>query len=862
MISRNILFWFYLLVVSFGCLAQNKQALTPNDYDLWHTLKMGDTSADGIWTSYTMSYPTATDTLFLENTETKQRYVIPSGYHERILADAAMFSYMTADTLHLLNLRSGKDRQILQVQGYEFTPNHNHLLYLKASKESQALYITDVNTKDTRQFDHVTSYRVNPTGTHVAIVQSKQGVSRVKIITLDKLKEDKALVETDTGEFRQLTWNKPGTSLAYYYFNNYTNRFEIHFVFDISHPSNIGQLKADSIVEFPDDRHIISRKLLLSDDGTKVFFDIAQTTQETPDAETVDVWNSTDLQIPPKSSDRRHFWTVWFPESNRIHVIEDAILQAVALADNQNIVLLLDDTRYLPTYQYGDRYSDVYLLNLESGKRTKLIEQQLRAPRHLVVSETGDYIAYFKDKDWWYYDIHTGNHGNLTQNLPVDFNKAQSDRLDTHHAFGFGGWTADGGMLVYGAYDIWLFNLANGTHKRLTTGTLGTVRYRLIGVEPPFIRNGFFGFIASTYDIDASLLIRSIDTRTLGEGFGIYDTDIGYQAVVQQASKLIAVKPISKNQYYYVESRFDVSPRIMSITLGNTPKTLAQGNLQQTDFEWGSSKLITYSSFKGDSLKGALFYPAHYNPENSYPLVVSIYENTSDALHAYTIPTMHNYAGFNVSNFTTSGYFVLYPDISYEVNTPGTSALFCVNAAIDAAHQVANIDEGNMGIIGHSFGGFEVGYIISQTDRFKAAVIGAGVTDLLSFYLGLDSSHISNMERFESAQFRNQHPFTSQAFIKESPIMNVQSIDSPVLLWTGSDDTMVPPTYSIKMYAALWRLGKISTLLMYPDEPHVLMKPKNQTDLSRKVMTWFDYHLKNRPKAPWIYDCVKKKCPN
>src|SRR5690606_37187283 len=188
----------------------------------------------------------------------------------------------------------------------------------------------------------------------------------------------------------------------------------------------------------------------------------------------------------------------------------------------------------------------------------------------------------------------------------------------------------------------------------------------------------------------------------------------------------------------------------------------------------------------------------------------------------------------------------------YEVNAPGTSALLCVNAAIDAALRVANIDEANMGIIGHSFEGFEVGFIISQTDRFKAAVIGAGVTDLLSFYLGLDSSNISNMERFESAQFRNRHPFTSQAFIKESPIMNVQTIDNPVLLWTGSDDTLVPPTYSIKMFAALWRLGKISTLLMYPDEPHVLMKPKNQTDLSRKVMTWFDYHLKNRPKAPWI----------
>ena len=82
--------------------------------------------------------------------------------------------------------------------------------------------------------------------------------------------------------------------------------------------------------------------------------------------------------------------------------------------------------------------------------------------------------------------------------------------------------------------------------------------------------------------------------------------------------------------------------------------------------------------------------------------------------------------------------------------------------------------------------------------------------------------------------------------------MNVKTINTPVLLWTGANDKMVNPSYGIKMFAALWRLQKRSTFLIYPNEEHVLINPLNQKDITFKTMSWFNYHLKNFPKEEWI----------
>lgn len=851
----NIWYIIILFIFSWSCHSQQKRKLTPEDYKLWNTLKMGVISDDGIWTSFSKSYENSIDTLFLKNTETDSQYVFPSGYNEKITRKGSLFAFMKADTLNILETSTGQQEKYPNVKGFEFTKDGKYLIYQCSSEVSNTLVLKNIKTGQAQEFLNTKEYSLNPTGTNLVIIENYNETSIVKLVSLSDFKKQAILSQNENLDFQSLTWNATGKSLAYYVFDKDKNDYDILYAINVDKPSNIIRLEPSKIKDFPVGVNIIKTKLYISDKGDKVFFDTACNANAMEDTSKVQVWKSSDKEVPPKTGATFQRWNVWLPKKNEVYPIEDGNLIVCALADNQEKAVLLDNNNYLPLYEYGDRYSDVYIMDLNTGTKQKIIEKQLRAHHHIVADLNGKHIAYFKNKNWWSYNIKTNLHTCVTGNIDAVFNKSLSDRLDDHRAYGFGGWTSTGQMIIYDRFDIWLISPDGRKSQKLTNGDSSGIRHRIHSYSSRSIRDGFFGFVSVLYDLSDGLLIKTLNTENLNEGFCEWNIKNGFQEIVQKEAKILYVKKIGKNNgFQFIESKFDMSPKITYITKDDIHKKIAQANEQQEQYYWGKSKLIHYQGPNGEKSKGSLFYPANYNADKKYPMIVHIYENMSNDLHEYVPPSMETFSGFNTTNFTLEGYFVLLPDIAYTLNKPGNSALKCVSAAIDQAVKTSSIDENNIGLRGHSFGGFETSYIISQTDRFKTAIAGAGVNDLLSFYLDIDSSNLSNMERFESAQFRNKIPFTEMEFLSESPIMNAKTINTPVLLWAGSNDKQVAPSYSIKLFNALWRLQKKSTLLIYPDEGHVLMNPLNQKDITSKTMGWFNHHLKGFPKEDWMND--------
>ena len=357
--------------------------------------------------------------------------------------------------------------------------------------------------------------------------------------------------------------------------------------------------------------------------------------------------------------------------------------------------------------------------------------------------------------------------------------------------------------------------------------------------------------VVGTYDPE-NLLLQAQDPATLGYLLFSYSDSKGLARVAANNATIRSLKRArDKECYYLVEESYELPPQLVRIDTAMTKAVIYKTNPQQQDYLWGYSRLIQYNANGKTGLKGALFYPAGYDPRKSYPMVVYIYETLSQRLHRYVPPGLKLYEGFNVTNYTTGGYFVLMPDIAYTLNTPGRSALNCVLAASEKTLETASVDRDRIALMGHSYGGFETCYIISQTDFFKTAVAGAAPVDLLSFYLGRDASGVSNMQRFNNGQFRNRLPFLSKEFLKESPLHNAASINTPLLLWAGEKDRLVDPSHSLKLYSALWRLKKESALLLYANEQHVIEEPKRQVDLYRKVREWLDHYLKDGPKPKW-----------
>lgn len=853
--SRKMLIFILLIFVNNICFSQQKRKLTFKDYQLWNTLQLGTASADGTWTSYSKSYLKKTDTLFLKNTATDVQFAFSGGHSEKITADGSLFAWLRNDSLFTLKPLTGKIETYPWVSQFELTKNGKYLIYHTADQVHKTLMLANSKTGRIEQFPNVTEYCLDPKQTTLALIQNSGNNTVIMLIDLKGEAKSIVVSRSDTMEFQNLTWNKTSNALACYGFDRSKNISTIVFASNSCGFQNALRLDS-SVQDFPIDGLVSRTKLYVSDKGDKVFFDVLSKTNALEEKVLAKVWKSSDKELPPKTDPSIMHWQVWLAKSNKVYPIENENLKACALSAGGDKVLLLDNSRYLPLYQYNDRYSDVYLADLNTGERKKIIEKQLTAYHHLVSNKDGEYVAYFKDSNWWSYNIQRDLHTCLTKNLGTPFNKSTSDRLDQHQAYGFGGWTTAGELLLYDEFDIWMVAPDGQRKQKITNGKSLKIKYRLYEDPSPSIRSGFFGFSCGSYDLAEGLLIKTTHTEELSEGFGIWNSKTGFQQIVNENAKMLYVGRYGKKKdsFLFIESAFDVSPRIVSVDLKMKAKIIARSNEQQQKFHWGKAEIIHYQNAEGRKLNGALFYPAGYSSDKKFPLIVSIYEKKASTIHEYIPPSLENFDGLNITNLTSDGYFVLLPDITYTLNKAGRSALKCVLSAVDKAITTASIDENNMGLVGHSFGGFESTYIVGQTDRFKTVVAGAGVTDLLSFYLDIDSSNLSNMERFENAQFRNRVPFTENDFLSESPIMNVKGINTPLLLWTGENDQMVKSSYSIKMFAALWRLQKKSTLLIYPDEPHVIVNPVNQRDLTLKLTQWFDYQLKNSPKEDWMND--------
>ncbi|MNF74326.1 Acetylxylan esterase precursor [compost metagenome] len=266
-----------------------------------------------------------------------------------------------------------------------------------------------------------------------------------------------------------------------------------------------------------------------------------------------------------------------------------------------------------------------------------------------------------------------------------------------------------------------------------------------------------------------------------------------------------------------------------------------------------------FRNSKGKELKAALYYPANYDPAQKYPMIVNTYETKSDRIHRYNNPNDFMDNG-NPTVFTTNGYFFLFPDIEYEEGTVGSDVVDCTVSATNEIIARGLVDPAKIGLIGFSFGGYESAFMSTQTNLFSAIVAGAGVMDLVSFYLTVEwDSGASDMSCFHAEKWRlGKTPFEDPLlYAKYSPVANAANIKTPILIWTGKEDRHVDWHQSVQFYMALRRLGKKQIMLLYPGEAHGLRKPKNQIDFNHRIQEWFDYYLKKEAPALWISEGVK-----
>jgi len=287
-------------------------------------------------------------------------------------------------------------------------------------------------------------------------------------------------------------------------------------------------------------------------------------------------------------------------------------------------------------------------------------------------------------------------------------------------------------------------------------------------------------------------------------------------------------------------------------------RKMSDANPQMAEYRWGTAELVHWRSIDGAPLDGILYKPDGFDPSQQYPMMVYFYETMSDNLHAFQQPGPGG-SSISVSFYVSRGYVVFIPDIHYRVGYPGQSALDCVVPGVLHVLGMGFVDPKRVGVQGHSWGGYQIAYLVTQTDVFAAAEAGAPVSNMTSAYGGIRwGTGMSRMFQYERTQSRIGGTLwqARRLYIENSPLFWADKIETPVLMLHNDEDTAVPWYQGIEFFVALRRLGKPVWLLNYNGEPHGITKYQNRKDFAIRMQQYFDHYLKGTPEPVWMAEGV------
>jgi dienelactone hydrolase len=571
----------------------------------------------------------------------------------------------------------------------------------------------------------------------------------------------------------------------------------------------------------------------------------------------VAVWNWHDVEVMPhqklsaKSNRQKNMLAAWHVSNGQFVQLGKDLFEEVTPVKNQQVAVAANWSSYAMERSIGRPAADIYLVDLSNGNRTK-IQDRLNDDEYVEASPGGRYLLYVHDDQYW--TVNTATHAivNITKNVKTSFVDREADyTIKQEPPFGVAGWTKnDAAVILYDKFDLWQIAPDGSRAVKLTDGAVEQVRHRYEKLDPEE------EWIDTEKPVYLSL-------------FGIWTKKSGFARLKPSASGAMTeehllwldksfdrlAKAKDSDTFEYVVQTFVESPN--AFVAGpdlKDPKQVTKTNPFQSSYAWGREELIEYKNSHGERLQGALYYPAGYDSSKKYPMVVYMYEKLSDGLHRYSALSERNY--YNASAVNAHGYFLLEPDIVFKPRDPGISVVDCVTSAVKKVIQLGVVDPRKIGIMGHSWGGFDSTYLATHTtDFFAAAVAGAPITDLVSNYGNHHwSSGIAETDHIETGQQRMEVPLYEdlQAYIRNSAVFGVQNMNTPLLIEVGDSDGTVFYHQGVELYNIARRAKKNVVLLEYAGEDHGLRKKANQIDYQRRIFAWFGHYLKDEPAAPWI----------
>jgi dipeptidyl aminopeptidase/acylaminoacyl peptidase len=864
-ISKYPVIFFILLLSACPLWGQvGQRALEKKDYGLWETALPHKISIDGKWTSYGIRDSEEKYDMLVQNISTGEKLRVPNCYKHTFSGDGKWFVALNSDSLFVkMNLEKRIKEESSKISNFQISKDSKWLAYLKKiSSNTSTLFLENLKNGSNEKFEMVNSYEISPNAAYLALVKKDLDGYKLSIINLNTKK--RLNVYRLNNSISKILWSPDSKGIAFFEKLENGNN-EVYWWVDIKDSGSLMKFGTTSKnLFFNETAHT---QPMFSANGKMLFFqtnvkaDIERAFASGVPTE-VEIWNSKDEFLHPafenytKNLNNTSLTVAWArdkwqhigtPEANRI-VFGDGNRFVYTYSFKETIMAAVDK----------DVPSQIFVTDLLTGKRKPVLERITKT--EYKVSPSGRYLAYVQNGNWNIYDAEKDTHTDITSHLGISFVDTLLNKEIPNSAYGNPGWTKnEKEIILYDEYDVWAISPTASTIKRLTTGRETNTKYRIHNFTNDFYENIPFGTMHAGYSFDLSEgIILNIQNNDDGStGYAFYTLKNGMYKIVQKDA-LISNLRLSEdgNSIVYTEEQYDHPRTIYSQHLdGKERKVLYQSNPQHFDYRWGNEELVHFNTPNGTALKGILYYPANFDQKKKYPMIVSCYEIQSDGLYTYYNPSEYDSTGFNIPNFTNQGYFIFLPDILYKIGDTGLSAVECMIAGVEKVKKYSFIDGAKIGLQGHSFGGYESMFAITQTDIFATAVAGAGSSNLLSFYFSMAWVwHRPQSWRFEKQQWRMGDTYFNnpKAYNNNSPILNAPNITTPLLSWAGKLDGNVNWEQTLEFFLALRKLDKENIMLLYPNEGHYMGNPKNQLDLTHKLEDWFNFYLKDAPAAPWM----------
>lgn len=607
---------------------------------------------------------------------------------------------------------------------------------------------------------------------------------------------------------------------------------------------------------------------VFSKDGSRLFFGsmptpvVQDTTLLTEEIVQVEVWGGNDQLIYPQQSrqldteKKRSYLVALDLNEKKIIQLGSKEIPDMQWGDEGNASVVLGESnvpyRKMITWD-ASAYNDAYLFDLKNQQQ-KMIAQKVKGQFALSPKATHAYWFNAQDTTWFTYAVATEKTTRLGAPGNPSWADEENDVPDFPSAYGSAGWTKnDEALLIYDRYDIWSFDPQNKRAPinltKIGRSEKTVFRYLKLDDEERFI------------DPDKDLLLTAFNETTRAAGYYKLSLKDGRLTKLLMDSYRFGgtVKAKSSNQILFTRQSFREFPDVWVSDVNLTaPQKISDANPQMKNYLWGTVELVSWISLDNIPLQGLLYKPEGFDPKKKYPMIVNFYERNSENLHAHNAPFPHR-STINQTVYTSNGYLVFIPDVVYRTGFPGESAKNCILPGVTSLVSQGFVDEKNIGIQGHSWGGYQIAYLITRTNMFKAAEAGAIVANMISAYGGIRwESGLARMFQYEHTQSRIGGSLWEKPmhFIENSPIFFADKIQTPLLLLHNDADGAVPWYQGIEMYLALRRLNKPVWMLNYNGEPHWPLKRENRIDFQTRMMQFFDHHLKGAPMPAWMKEGV------